>query len=542
MGNLTSVQGHIIDIYQRKIYKGEINIQDGKILSVVPKDNVEDQFILPGFIDAHIHIESSMVTPYEFAKIALGHGTVATVSDPHEIANVCGMEGVRFMIENAADAGLKFFFGAPSCVPATSFEHAGAVLGPEDVEALMASDDIWYLSEMMNYPGVLNDDPSVLAKINSAKKHNKPVDGHAPGLMGDAAARYISRGITTDHECYTLAEALNKLKYGMKIIIREGSAAKNFEALHTLIQSHPEQVMLCSDDKHPDDLIIGHINLLVKRALSLGYDLFDILQIACINPVQHYQLPVGTLRPGDNADFIIINDTKDWNITHTFINGHPYFQKGKSLLQERKGTLINHFRREKQITPDALQISDRGSAFPVIDAIDGSLITEKSWASLPTADGYVLSDPTCDVLKICVVNRYAADAPPALGFIRHFGLKGCAIASTVAHDSHNIIAVGDNDELICRAINMLIASKGGLSAVTHDNEKQISLPIAGLMSDRSADEIGLSYSQISEFVKSCGCKLHAPYMTLSFMALLVIPKIKISDMGMFDAEEFRFYD
>ena len=539
MSEITSVSGHIIDLSSRRIFKGTIYISDGKIHSISEAENVPDRFILPGFIDAHIHIESSMVTPFEFAKVALGHGTVATVSDPHEIANVCGVEGVNYMIENARNAGLKFFFGAPSCVPATNFENAGATLDSDAVKRLLASDDIWYLSEMMNYPGVLQNDPEVISKIKYAKDYNKPIDGHAPGLMGDAAKDYIQHGITTDHECFTLDEALNKIHHGMKIIIREGSAAKNFEALHSLIGTHPEMVMFCSDDKHPDDLIEGHINVLVKRALTLGYDLFDVLNIACVNPVNHYGIPVGLLRKGDNADFIVISDTKSWDVEQTWVNGKIYYSDHKCLLPPFSSGIINTF-NTSEITDDDLKVYSADPKVPVIEAIDGSLITEKSWTTLPVTDGVLQTNHDQDILKICVINRYTK-ANPAIGFIKNFGLKGCAIASTVAHDSHNIIAVGDDDVLLSRAINLLMQSKGGLSAVTSKENKNIALPIAGLMSDQSVDVIGRLYSEISAFAKSNGCTLHAPFMTLSFMALLVIPKIKISDKGMFDAEAFRFY-
>lgn len=540
MESIKTVSGHIIDIEHRRIFKGTITVQDGFISSIIESEDVPDQFILPGFIDAHIHIESSMVTPFEFAKVALGHGTVATVSDPHEIANVCGLDGIKFMLVNAKNAGLKFFFGAPSCVPATIFENSGATINSGDIDYLLSKDDIWYLSEMMNYPGVLHDDDEIIAKLNSAKKYNKPIDGHAPGLTGTDAINYINHGITTDHECFTYAEAEFKLNHGMKIIIREGSAAKNFEALHPLIGSSPSMVMFCSDDKHPDDLIVGHINLLVKRALALGYDFFEVLKIACINPVKHYNLPVGLLKKGDKADFIIIDDTKEWKVNTTIIDGNVVFKNNAHLLPEIDITAINNF-NATQINADKLQYKAVDQKIPVINAIDGSLITEKSWAEMKNTGGYFISQPEDDILKICVVNRYEKNAKISIGFSRNFGLKNCAIASTVAHDSHNIVAVGSDDILLTRAINLIIDSKGGLSAVSNEAELCIPLPIAGLMSDKSVDDIGEKYRDISNFVKMHGCPLRAPFMTLSFMALLVIPKIKISDLGMFDAENFSFY-
>jgi adenine deaminase len=538
---MQQISGHIVDILNRTTFEGTVSIkEDGLINSIEKSQNVPDQYILPGFIDSHIHIESSMVTPYEFAKVALRHGTVATISDPHEIANVCGINGVQYMIDNARDAKLKFHFGAPSCVPATSFENAGATITAEDIEVLMQNDDIWYLSEMMNYPGVLANDAEILKKIASAKKYNKPVDGHAPGLMGLQAKEYISHGITTDHECTTLSEALDKLRYGMKVIIREGSAAKNYEALHSLIASHTDMGMFCSDDKHPDDLLEGHINALVKRSVDLGYDVFDVLKIACINPILHYNIPVGYLRPNDPGDFIVVKDLTHFEVIHTFINGQKVSDGKTSFLPDVHQHAINNFKAEK-ITAESLKVAYSSTEQPIIMAIDGSLITEKIFQRLPKGpDESMVCDPENDILKICVVNRYQ-NAKPACGFIKNFGLKHCAIASTVAHDSHNIVAVGSDDELLAKAINALVDARGGLSAVTIDDTKVIPLPIAGLMSDQSAEIIGNQYKEITAFAHRQGCQLHAPYMTLSFMALLVIPKIKMSDLGMFDAERFEFY-
>lgn len=537
--SLQKISGHIIDIRNKIIFNGSIEFENGKISQIKKADYVEDQYILPGFIDAHIHIESSMVTPCEFARVALGHGTVATVSDPHEIANVCGLEGIQYMIDNARIAKLKFHFGAPSCVPATSFENAGAEINADAVANLMASPDIYYLSEMMNYPGVLHDDPAIIAKLKSAQRYGKPIDGHAPGLRGADAQKYIRSGISTDHECTTIEEALEKVNAGMKIIIREGSAAKNFEALHPLIMSHPDMVMFCSDDKHPDDLLEGHINTLVIRSLKLGYDLFDVLKIACINPIDHYRLPVGTLQIGDDADFIVVKDLHTWQIVQTYINGELVSYDGKTYIPTQSYPSINHF-NASPIDHDQLKVKAKDDITPIITAIDGSLITEKSYAHLPQKDGLAIADIENDILKICVINRYQ-NAAPAIGFIKNFGLKKCAIASTVAHDSHNIVAVGDDDQLLAKAINLLVSSKGGLSAVTPEKYMHIALPIAGLMSDQSVAMIGEEYSKITKFAQEHGCKLHAPFMTLSFMALLVIPKIKISDLGLFDAESFKFY-
>ncbi len=534
------VQGQIVDIYNRRIFPGEISIENGIIAAIHAIESAPELYIMPGFIDAHIHIESSMLVPHEFARVALTHGTIATVSDPHEIANVLGVEGVKYMIENAKEAKLKFHFGAPSCVPATNFETAGAQIDAEEVRSLLQLDEIYYLSEMMNYPGVLYQDAEVLKKISYAKEIGKPIDGHAPGLKGEKARQYIMAGISTDHECFTLAEALDKLKFGMKIIIREGSAAKNYNALHTLISSHNDRIMFCSDDKHPDDLMDGHINQLVVRSLQMGYELFDVLQIACINPVDHYKLRSGTMRTGECADFIIVENLKDFNVRSVFIDGEQIVDAGNVNLSVKTHGIINSFDTDLK---DPIEFGVRvesNQAVPVIQAIDGALITEKLMTMLPYNDGKLQCDPERDILKIAVVNRYK-NAPISLGFIQNFGLKSGAIASTVAHDSHNIIVVGINDEDMARAVNLLITSRGGLSAVSSAEEKLLQLPIAGLMSDKPCSEVALAYSEIDKFVKWMGSTLTAPYMTLSFMALLVIPKIKISDLGMFDAEEFKFY-
>ncbi|MCE2789117.1 MAG: adenine deaminase [Saprospiraceae bacterium] len=535
------IDGHIIDVEGRRIFPGIVSVAEGKIVSVTPAQEVTDRYIMPGFVDAHIHIESSMLTPHSFAKAALKHGTVATVSDPHEIANVCGMEGVRFMIDQAKQAGLKIFYGAPSCVPATSFECAGATIGPAQIEELLSSPDIWYLSEMMNYPGVIAGDPDVLSKIDAAKKAGKPVDGHSPGLTGSDLKKYIQAGIITDHECISLPEAEEKLSLGMKILIREGSAACNFEALHPLIEINVANLMFCSDDRHPDDLLEGHINLLVKRALHLGYDVFDVLQIACINPVRHYKLPVGTLRVGDPADFIVVANTQDWTIISTFLDGKELYGKGKIVLPEIPSSSINHFATFK-IRPEQLQIKEKEGEVPVIKAIDGAIVTEKHRTRPKVLNGLFIADARQDLLKICVVNRYHSNPVPALGWITGFGFSGAAIASTVAHDSHNIICVGDDDELMAKAILMLEKSKGGLSFVSSKESFLLPLPVAGLMTDQSAEEVAGAYTFITALVKNVGCMLRAPFMTLSFMALLVIPKLKISDLGMFDAESFTFCD
>ncbi|MEO6220079.1 MAG: adenine deaminase [Ginsengibacter sp.] len=539
------VSGNIIDIEAGCFFSGSVYVEDGKIISIEKKGLAEENsfYILPGFIDAHVHIESSMLLPAEFARLAVVHGTVATISDPHEIANVCGIEGVLFMIENGKQVPFKFHFGAPSCVPATIFETAGASLDTEDVDKLLASDEINYLSEMMNFPGVLHADEEVMMKINSAKKYKKPVDGHAPGLRGEDAKKYIEAGISTDHECFTKEDALGKLKYGMKILIREGSAAKNFDALISLLHDHPGQIMFCSDDKHPDSLVSGHINLLCKRAVEKEIDIFKIIKAACINPVAHYNMNVGLLKTGDPADFIVVKDLVNFDVVATYINGILVVEKGVSKIAAPRSKTINNFHcHKKEISEFKYQISDFPSQALAIEALDGQLITSKIVVKPKMENGFYVSDIKTDVLKIVVINRYK-DAPVAKGFIKNFGLKKGAIASSVAHDSHNIIAVGVDDESLCKAANLIIEKRGGISCVDSLNasfEKILPLPVGGLMSSNDGYKVAEEYSDIDKAAKQLGSGLSAPFMTLSFMALLVIPHIKLSDLGLFDGDNFAF--
>ena len=534
-----NISANIVDIPNRQIYFGEIIFENGKIKSIEKKEGESNLYLLPGFVDAHVHIESSMLVPSEFARIAVTHGTVATVSDPHEIANVIGIEGVYFMIKNGKQVPFKFNFGAPSCVPATSFETAGAVIGVDGIEEMMQNPDIKYLAEMMNYPGVLFEDAEVMAKIAIAKKYGKPIDGHAPGLMGEDARKYISAGISTDHECFTYEEALGKLEKGMKILIREGSAAKNFEALIALLPKYADRMMFCSDDKHPDDLIEGHINQLAARAVAKDCDIFDVLQVACINPVEHYNLDVGQMKIGDAADFILVHDLDNFKVKATYINGELVAEEGKSFIQPVETEIINNFFTEKK-SPQDFQLKAKSDQIQVIKAIDDEIVTDSFFSKTKIENGFAISDLENDNLKMTVVNRYKNETP-AMAFINNFNLKKGAIASCVGHDSHNIIAVGTDDESLCRAVNLIIENQGGISAVSPEEEKVLPLPIAGIMTNVDGYETAKAYSEIDSFVKNeLGCTLTAPFMTLSFMALLVIPQLKLSDKGLFDGKEFKF--
>jgi adenine deaminase len=551
---MTTITGKFVDIFQKRLYNARITSENGFISEIIelnPSEKVNAGFILPGFIDAHVHIESSMLVPSEFARLAVVHGTVGTVSDPHEIANVCGMEGVEFMINDGKTVPFKFNFGAPSCVPATTFETAGAALDSNDVEKLLLRDEIKYLSEMMNFPGVLHGDEEVYKKIKAAHKLHKPVDGHAPGLRGEDAKKYCVAGISTDHECFTKEEALDKLRLGMKIIIREGSAAKNFDALIDLLHDHPEHIMFCSDDKHPDSLVEGHINDLCARAVAKGIDIFKVLRATCVNPVLHYKLNVGLLRAGDAADFIIVKDLEEFKVEKTFINGEMVAENGKTLIKKPATTTkaVNNFSCSLKEPADIVVLKNEALLtneikIPVIVAEDGQLITKKIYTTPKVEGNKIVPDIEKDILKIIVVNRYN-NAPVAKAFIKNFGLKKGAIASSVAHDSHNIVAVGVDDESICSAVNEIIKYEGGVSLCfdsSSKNEKDIvlALPVAGLMSTEDGYEVALKYSEIDKAAKSLGSTLSSPFMTLSFMALLVIPHLKLSDKGLFDGDRFSF--
>jgi adenine deaminase len=530
------ISGNLVDIHNRKIFPARICIENGKICDIEKIDSAHATFILPGLIDAHIHIESSMITPGAFAVAAVRHGTTAVVSDPHEIANVIGKAGVRFMINDASKVPLKFWFGVPSCVPATSFETSGAILDHKEVAELLNLPEVKYLSEMMNFPGVIFRDAEVLAKLNIAKKLNKPIDGHAPGLSGETLKKYVAAGISTDHECSTISEALEKISLGMHILIREGSAARNLEQLKELFKSNPEKVMLCSDDLHPEMLKVRHLNKLIARLISEGYDAFDVIRSATINPVNHYRLDSGLLRVGDNADFIRVDDLNSMKVSETWIEGKKVFGEGRVAFSYNPGKPKNKFNCSL-IKDKDIEVLNKHRNIEVIEAFEGELITKKFEYS-PGMKDYVESDIENDVLKIVVKDRYN-DTAPAIGFIKGFGLKNGAFASSVAHDSHNIICVGTNDRDITDAVNEIVRMKGGLAVSSGRKTESIQLNIAGIMTTRSCDEVAYDYEKLNTAVKFLGSTMAAPFMTLSFMALLVIPALKIGDRGLFDVNKFE---
>ena len=541
MSNSFSVAGHLVDLHDRTIRSAVVRVRDEVIDRVEPADDVPDQYLLPGFIDAHVHVESAMLPPSEFARAAVVHGTVGIVSDPHEIANVLGVEGVEYMIEDGRQVPFHFAFGAPSCVPATPFETSGAELGPDAVSALLDRDDVPYLSEMMNYPGVLDGAPDVLAKIRAAQVRDKPVDGHAPGVRGDDVRQYAAAGIQTDHESFSIEEAREKLEAGMKIAIREGSAAKNFNELIPLMNEAPGRLLFCSDDRHPDALVEGHIDGLVRRALARGYDRFDVLRAACVHPVEHYGLDVGLLREGDPADFIVVDDLNALNVEKTYVEGALVAEDGETRIERVPSRTPNYFEAEP-VEATSFRVSAEGPRVRTITAVDNQLVTGEEVVETPVEDGWAVADPDRDVLKLAVVNRYTEESTPAIAFIQGFGLDRGALASSVAHDSHNVVAVGTSDDALARAVNAVVRQEGGISAVA-EGTHVLPLPIAGLMSDEPHDVVARRYTRLSNYVREeLGSPMDAPFMTLSFMALLVIPQLKLSDQGLFDGKEFDFAD
>lgn len=541
---LFKISGQIVDVVDSRLFPGTITVKNGKIIDIEEISNFDKlnqqskQIIMPGLIDSHVHIESSMLVPSEFARLAVVHGTVATVSDPHEIANILGIKGIQYMIENGRKVPFKFYFSVPSCVPATPFETSGAILDANDMEILMAKDEIKYMGEMMNYPGVLSNDEETYKKLEAAKRHHKPVDGHAPGLTGDKLVKYYEAGISTDHECYTFKEGREKAALGMKIEIREGSAAHNFDTLIPLMNECPEELMFCSDDKHPDDLVKGHINEIIKRAIALGYNIMDIIKAATVNPVRHYNLEVGLIRKNDPADFIVVDNFNNFNILQTYINGQLVAENGKTLIPHIQSDFINNF-VAGPVKADDFKVKDEGKSIRIIDIVPDQVITNELIDIPKILDGNVVSDTERDILKIAVINRYQK-SKPAIGFVKNFGLKTGAIASSINHDNHNIIVVGCSDKEIAEAVNQIVTTQGGISAWSEKEKMTLPLPVAGLMSNDDGYKVAADYQAIDTLAKNFGATLHAPFMTLSFMSLLVIPNLKLSDKGLFDGKNFRF--
>lgn len=539
---MKKIEGNLVDIHNRSIYPAEITIEHGKICSIERRDQKYNYFIIPGFIDSHVHIESSMMTPKQFSDYVVTRGTIAVVTDPHEIANVVGVEGIHFMQKSAQEGKIKTFFTVPSCVPATPFDCSGATIDASKVEQLLRSGQFVGLSEMMNVPGVLNNDPEVMRKLSAARDLELPIDGHAPDLHGEELKRYVKAGITTDHECSTLNEALEKIECGMKILIREGSSARNYESLKYLLSESPDDVMFCTDDSHPDDLLTnGHIDRIVRRAVMDGFDLFEVLGAASRNAIEHYHLPVGMLRIGDPADFVLVADLREFKVVSTYIHGEKVYSSTEIKQTERIDLVkaINNFKAEKLTEADiCLTVSN---CLTSIKVEDGELLTDVVYTEFKDPILNFQSDIKQDLLKIVYYNRYH-HSKPQVATINGFGLKWGAFASSIAHDSHNIIAVGCSDREIVMAINRIITEQGGIALVDGDQEKILPLPIGGIMSSKSCWQLAYEWEELHNRVKAMGCVLKAPFMTLAFMSLIVIPKLKIGEKGLFDYTLFSFID
>jgi adenine deaminase len=537
---VSCISGTVVDVEGRRLFGARIVVgATGRIEAVVPEASPGPGFILPGFVDAHIHIESALITPAAFARAAVRHGTVAAVTDPHEIANVLGAAGVDFMLAEGARTPFVMATGAPSCVPATPFETAGATLDAAAVAALLDRPGVTHLAEVMNVPGVLGGDPDLLAKLAAARARSKPIDGHAPGLRGAALRAYIAAGITTDHECLDLEEAYEKAAAGMTILLRCGSAARTFEALLPVLARHPGACMLCSDDKHPDDLLEGHINDLVRIAVGAGLNVFDVLRAACVNPVRHYGLDVGQLRPGDRADWVEVEDLRDFRVRRTVIGGRVLAADGRSAIPERTPLRRPNQFALRPVSAAVFRMPARAGTCRVIGVRDGELVTD-ALSCIPTVrDGVVVADPARGLAKLAVFNRYAAAVPPALALVSGLGLGRGAVAASVAHDSHPVIAAGVDDDALAAAVNAVVAHGGGLAVADGTGVRVMPLPIAGLMSAGTCEEAAAATARIDAAVRACGCALRAPFMTLSFLALPVIPALKLTDLGLFDAVQFK---
>lgn len=535
------VRGQIIDVLKRRIFKGGILVKEGRIADIWEEDGVPNVYIMPGFIDSHIHIESSHLVPSEFAKVAISSGCVACLCDPHEIANVMGIDGVEFMIENGKKVDFKFYFGAPSCVPSSELEKSGARIGIEDVENLLRREEVKFLSEVMDVEGVLKKREEILRKIAIAKFFGKPIDGHAPLLSGKKLEDYIASGISTDHEIEGIDEAREKIEKGMKIIIRYGSLSKNLDTLLPLISEHPKKCMLGSDDKVPNELLDDYLNVAVRKAKRKGASIFDLLYVTSVIPVFHYKIDVGLLRVGDPADFIVVDDLENLTVLSTYICGKEVYSCGKVALCECEIPKINNF-KAKKLKLDEIEVRKRGESVRVIGVKEGSLVT-KSLVEYPKTEGhFVVADTQRDILKVVLVDRYKEEKSVVVGFVKGFGLKKGAIASSVSHDSHNLIGVGCDDNSLVEALNAIIEHDGGLSFYSQDKKLVLPLSVAGLMSDKGYNVVASTYEKLNKYVRDCGCTISHPYMALSFLSLGVIPELKITSFGLFDVLEQRFVD
>jgi len=547
--DLLLTNASIINVFSGEIIPGSIAVAKGYIAGFgsYPAKRVVDmkgRFVAPGFIDAHVHIESSMSCPAEFARCVLPHGTTTVAADPHEIANVLGAEGIGYMIDSSKDQPVNIYYTLPSCVPATDMETSGAKLGADDLLPFMNNSQIIALAEMMNFPGVIYRDNEVLRKIEGMKKQRKPVDGHAPGLTGRDLHAYISAGISSDHECTTEKEAKEKLNAGMHIMIREGTGAKNLKNLLPIINRQTSRrLMWCTDDRHPHDIIKeGHIDFIVRSAIRMGLDPLTAIQMATINTAEYFGLNnVGAIGPGRQADLVVFSDIKNPVIEEVYFRGNLAAREGKILPEIKKPAPLNIW-PSMNVDIDKIDFSIPAVSRQarVIEIIPHQLITGQSLIKVAVSGNSAISDIKRDILKIAVVERHKGTGNTAVGFVRGFDLKQGALASSVAHDSHNIIIVGTNDEDMKTALEAVFKMGGGLAAASNGKIlANLSLPIAGLMSLQPVKTIKEKLDNLIDISREFGSSLNDPFMTLSFLALPVIPELKITDKGLVDVAKFR---
>lgn len=561
------VEGNLVNVITKEIYKATIGIKNGKIVYVGDGENNglknevnskkilhTNKFLLPSFIDSHIHIESSTLIPSEFAKLAVKHGTCAVITDPHEIANVLGVEGIKFMIENSKDTPIEIYFNIPSCVPAAEGFETSEKINIEDTKQLKKNKRILGLAEVMNFPGVINCNPEIIKKIKLFNSKNFVIDGHSPNLKGNLLNAYVLF-IRSDHESMNYGEAIEKLRKGMYLMIREGSAAKNLDVLKDIIKNKisTDNCMLCCDDIHADELNERHIDLLIKKAIEMGMDAVDAIRMATINPANYFNLKnLGAIAIGRNANITIVNDLKDFKVDTVIFKGKVVVSNGKFILRTKQRKISEKFTNTIKIRKfciDNLKIKARKKKgkekVRVIKAINGKIFTEERIEEISIKDGFLTEDTRRDILKIVVVDRHKGENF-CVGFVKNFGIKSGAIASSISHDAHNVIAVGSDDVSFIKAISEIDKIQGGIVVVckNKDNEDKIySLPlrIAGLMSDNT-EEVLKNTDVLKKKAKEIGCKLNEPFMTLSFLTLSVIPELKITDKGLVDVRDFKFVD
>lgn len=534
LGSMTvkHVDGQLVDVLRGEIYPACVNFDENNIVRIERKLAAPPQYILPGLIDAHVHIESSLLTPYRFAEKAVAHGTTAVVANPHEIANVMGMAGIRYMVDDGKSTPLRFFYSAPSSVPSTAMETSGAVIGWKEVREMLSTGDFVSLGEVMDVPGVLREDPALMSKIEVAVQFGKPIDGHAPGLGGYDLDRYVMAGISTDHECTTVREAEEKDRKGMTVMVREGSAARNLNALMPFASKHKH--FLVTDDLSAVDMADGHVDSLLRKAVAAGMDPIHAIRAASMWPAQHYGLPGGSVYLNGPADLVVVDDLIHFTVLETWIGGRLVAKDGRPLFAGAPTTVPPGIASGEVLAKDLRVTSRRPVAtVRVIKVLPDEVSSLAGTADLDVDDSAVLTDPSRDILLMAVVNRYRP-ASPAVAFVSGFRLSRGAMASSVAHDSHNLIGVGTDPALLALALNAVAAQGGGYYVTDAVNSVRLELPVAGLMSPLPWDEVARKEGEINAFLQGMGCPLPAPFMTLSFQSLLTVPDLKLGDRGLFD--------